>query len=108
MLFGVADPFAGAAPLVFVGACTCAGALVAGCSSAAHEAGGFLGGGEALGVSSALAVSSAGVVGEVGICTGCVLSTTDLTDLLVAEATLGAFAERMGMRGTAGIVAVRV
>jgi hypothetical protein len=108
LLFGAEVPFAATTPLLIAGACVCVEALFVGCKSAAHDDIGFLAGGEAFGVSSALGVGSTNTAGEVPACWGCCLSAADLTDFCVVDVTLGAFAERIGIRGTAGIVAVRV
>jgi hypothetical protein len=99
LLRGTAGPL-GATTLLLTGAaagCAGAGAFFA-LSSSAHDlnAAGF--GGDALGVSSASAPASSSPF-LAGACWP--------TDFWVVEVALGGFAALMGMRGIAGIVAVR-
>ena len=74
--------------------------------SSAHDFGVALGGGEAFGVSSVVPlVSGADVAGVTLAVLASTLSVA--TDFWVADATLGAFADRIGIRGTAGLVWLR-
>jgi hypothetical protein len=113
LLRGTVGPFTGATPLVtgVVGAaavaagCAATGAFLA-LNSSAHDFGatGF-GGDAALVVSSTS--SPAGSEPSAGFPGVCWFAMGDLTDFCVVEAVLGAFADLIGMRGIAGIVAVR-
>jgi hypothetical protein len=110
LLRGTMGPFTGATPLVTGGAagaggCAAAGAFLA-LSSSAHDFGatGF-GGDVALGVFSTSSPSCSD--SSVGFDVVCWFAVGDLTDFCVVEVVLGGFADLIGMRGIAGMVAVR-
>jgi hypothetical protein len=99
---------AATAPLGTAAGCATAGAFLAR-SSSAHDFGATGLGGDAFGVSSAFAAVSDVVAAASSACVGSWwVAAGDLTDCCVVEAALGAFVDLIGMRGTAGIVGLRV
>ena len=99
-------PFVGLGPLDSGTVCAGTGAAFDLRSSAQDFGAAF--GGEDLGVSSALPLSS----GAAGVTVPAFLDSSSATfvlaDFCVVDATLGGFADFMGINGTAGLVAVRV
>lgn len=109
LFFGTAGPFTVTTPLVGAD-CGAAAAAAAGAflarSNSAHDLGGAGFGGDALGVSSVTSVAAAGASSD--FATSCFVDGGDLTDFCVVDVVLGAFADLMGMSGTAGFVVLRV
>jgi hypothetical protein len=108
LLFGAVAPLVGTTPLgTDGGACATAGAFFARRSSA-QDLGAALDGGEALDVSSALPLASVAGSATPSAFFGSSVGTTDFTDFCVVDVMLVALLDLIGIKGTTGLVVVRV
>jgi hypothetical protein len=108
LLFGVVGPFAATVPFGVAGVCAATGAFLARKSSAQDFGGPVLGGGDDLGVSSTLSSALVSAAGGTPFSSVEPFSAPGVTGFSVADVALGARAGLMGIRGMAGIVAVRL